>query len=149
VINFWCIKLLSNVIREWNYTFIVSRFKPTHRNILSYLIKALCVTRCKHCIQYKIICKPSNISLRIIKELFPRLYEHVRRHLALIHTVDNTNKFRFTCKLTSYKYFLILNIWSKMRQQIVIFQSTKTICITLNASLYRVKSIEYCSITVK
>nr|DAH97287.1 MAG TPA: hypothetical protein [Bacteriophage sp.] len=114
VINLWSFKLFSNIIRERHSALIVSSFKPTHRNILSYFIKSLCVTRCKHRIQYKIVCKSSNINLRIIKELFPRLYEHIRRHFTFIHTINNAYKLRFTCNLSVYKNILILNIRSKM-----------------------------------
>nr|DAL65029.1 MAG TPA_asm: hypothetical protein [Caudoviricetes sp.] len=114
MINFWSFKLLSNIIREWNYTFIMSSFKPTHRNVFSYFVKALCIARCKHRIQYKIICKSSNISLRIIKKFFPRLYKHVSRHFAFIHTINNAYKLRFTCNLSVYKNILILNIWGEM-----------------------------------
>nr|DAO24265.1 MAG TPA: hypothetical protein [Caudoviricetes sp.] len=114
VINLWGFKLFSNIIRERHSTLIMPSFKPTHRNVFSNLIKSLCITRCKHCIQYKIVCKSSNINLRIIKELFPRLYKHVRRHFTFIHTINNAYKLRFTCNLSIYKNILILNIWSKM-----------------------------------
>ena len=114
VINFRSFKLFSNIIREWYCALIMSGFKPTHRNVFRYFIKALCVTRCKHGIQYKIVCKSSNINLRVIKELFPRLYEHVRRHFAFIHTINNAYKLRFIGKFSIYENILIINIWSKM-----------------------------------
>nr|DAT27272.1 MAG TPA: hypothetical protein [Caudoviricetes sp.] len=114
MINFRSFKLFSNIIREWYGTLIMSSFKPAHRNVFSYFVKALCITRCKHGIQYKIICKSSNISLRIIKKLLPRLYKHVSRHFAFIHTINNAYKLRLICKFSVYENILILNIWSKV-----------------------------------
>nr|DAV76926.1 MAG TPA: hypothetical protein [Caudoviricetes sp.] len=92
----------------------MSGFKPTHRNVFSYFIKALCITRCKHGIQYKIICKSSYISLWVIEKFFPRLYKHISRHFAFIHTINNAYKLRLISKLSIYENILILNIWSKM-----------------------------------